>query len=373
MTDYETPLTPGTEGCLASLPIDNGLGLTQECILSIEDLSVRYKAFGRETYALNCVSLKVNRSEIVAIVGESGSGKSTLALSLLKLLPTPGAEYLGGRILFENSDIVQLDESQMAMLRGTKIAMIFQEPMSSLDPVYRIGDQMREAIQVRDSHSRVEDSTNPAGRIYPKPDQIRTRSSTSAMQRAEIIETLKSVQIPDPELVMRKYPHELSGGMAQRVIIAQALIERPALLIADEPTSALDVTTQAQVLNLMRNLRTQIRTSIVLITHDLAVAAQLADRVIVMYAGEIFEDANTKEIFRSTLHPYTEGLIHSYPDRYKDTDQLDSISGDTPDMKNPPTGCRFHPRCRYAFDRCKVEHPNLLNVKPNHSVSCFLR
>ena len=181
------------------------------------------------------------------------------------------------------------------------------------------------------------------------------------------------MQITDPELVIQKYPHELSGGMAQRVIIAQALIEKPALLIADEPTSSLDVTTQAQVLNLMKDLRTEIQTSIILITHDLAVAAQLADRVVVMYAGEICEDAYVKEIFDSTLHPYTEGLIHSYPDHYKEEDELESIRGDIPDMKNPPSGCRFHPRCKYSFDRCKIEHPNLLEVKPDHLVSCFLR
>ena len=349
--------------------MEDNLKPSQEYLLSVQNLTVKYEAFRRETYALNNVSLNIRRSEIVAIVGESGSGKSTLGLSILKLLPSPGAEYVSGKIMFEDQNLVPLTETEMTSLRGTKIAMIFQEPTSSLDPVYRIGDQMLEAIQIRESRRRTESLFDDD----PKAKPSAPASSKSDLRTREIIDSLRTVQIPNPELVLQKYPHELSGGMAQRVIIAQALIEKPALLIADEPTSSLDVTTQAQVLNLMKDLRTEIHTSIILITHDLAVAAQLADRVVVMYAGEICEDAGFSEIFDSTLHPYTEGLIRSYPDHYKEDEELESIRGDTPDMKNPPAGCRFHPRCKYAFDRCKIEHPNLLEVKSDHRVSCFLR
>ena len=187
------------------------------------------------------------------------------------------------------------------------------------------------------------------------------------------MEALGAVQISDPERVIDKYPHELSGGMAQRVMISQALIEKPAILIADEPTSALDVTSQAQVLALMRDLRDNIKSSILFITHDLAVAAQIADRVVVMYAAEAVEIAKVNDIFKEPLHPYTEGLISSFPQKYKDEGKLDAISGDVPDLRNPPIGCRFHPRCKYMFDRCIREHPELIEVKPERKAACFLR
>jgi len=293
-------------------------------LLSIKDLTVKYRAFGRETFALSGVNFNVRRSEIVAIVGESGSGKSTLGLSILKLLPSESAEYVRGEINYENSDLLKLDESSMTLLRGTKISMIFQDPMSSLDPVYRIGDQMMEVFQIKESRYNRNNRMDQRD-ADEENSKFNAPPSTDSLRRNDLLHSLRTVQISDPEQVMRKYPHELSGGMAQRVMIAQALIEKPALLIADEPTSSLDVTTQAQVLSLMKNLRDEIGTSIILITHDLAVAAQLADRVVVMYAGEICEDASTREIFYSTLHPYTEGLIQSYPDHYKEVDELDSI------------------------------------------------
>jgi oligopeptide/dipeptide ABC transporter ATP-binding protein len=189
----------------------------------------------------------------------------------------------------------------------------------------------------------------------------------------EMVEVLKRVQIADPERVLNKYPHELSGGMAQRVMIAQALVQKPALLIADEPTSALDVTTQAQFLNLMEDLRKETGSSILLITHDLAVAAQIADRVAVMYAGELVEIADVREIFDNPLHPYTEGLLSSIPRKYMDEGRLQGIPGDVPDLRSPPSGCAFHPRCKYAFDRCKLERPELTGLDPNHKAACFLR
>jgi peptide/nickel transport system ATP-binding protein len=348
---------------------------------------VKYKAFRSELLALNQVNLDILPSEIIAIVGESGCGKSTLGLSTIRLLPSPPGYLESGSINFQGDDILSLKEEEMSELRGTSIHMIFQEPMTSLDPVYAVGEQMAESIEVREGRKRNKKITfrNFDRRPYSELPQnimdnltdktfgtlkFERRSSSSSL---EAIEALKDVKISDPERVLDKYPHELSGGMAQRIMIARALIERPALLIADEPTSALDVTTQAQVLGLIRNLRDEIGSSVLFITHDLAVAAQIADRVVVMYAGEIVENAPVKEIFRKPLHPYTEALINCFPDKFRYEGKLETVLGDFPDLRNPPSGCRFHPRCKYSFERCRVEHPDLKWVNANHSAACFLR
>lgn len=309
----------------------------------------------------------------------------------MNLLSRPPAEFESGQILYGGADLMKLKESEMTKIRGTGISMIFQEPMSSLDPVYRVSRQLAEAIEVRESRGNHETSIHsPHGMASGDADEAHGLSSrllgtvASGKNRGEppgrkskhsdeMIDVLKKVQIPDPLFVLNKYPHQLSGGMAQRVMIAQALLEKPALLIADEPTSALDVTTQAQVLYLMQKLRDEIQTSILFITHDLAVAAQIAERVIVMYAGEIVEDSPLEEIFEKPLHPYTEGLIRSYPRLYKSQGNLESISGEIPDLRNVPPGCPFHPRCRYAFELCSRDHPALAEVAANHKVSCFLR
>jgi len=365
----------------------------RQTVLSVKDLSVKYRTRTREITALRRINLDIKPSEIIAVVGESGSGKSTLGLSIMNLLSKPPAEFESGEILYAGTDLMKLDESQMSKIRGSGISMIFQEPMSSLDPVYRVSRQLSEAIEVRDKRltdssihtpheffaqggSREETGSGLSSRLLgtvatgQKGGESFSRKSKYT---GEMIEVLKKVQIPDPVLVLGKYPHQLSGGMAQRVMIAQALLEKPALLIADEPTSALDVTTQAQVLTLMKKLREEIQTSILFITHDLAVAAQIADRVVVMYAGEIVEDSLLEEIFDHSLHPYTEGLIRSYPRLYKSQGNLESISGEIPDLRNIPGGCPFHPRCKYAFNTCLVEHPALEEITPNHKASCFLR
>jgi peptide/nickel transport system ATP-binding protein len=337
--------------------------------------------------ALSNVNLDVPRSTIIAIVGESGCGKSTLGYSIIGLLQRPPAEIGGGEILFQGEDILKLDEKKMVELRGTGISMIFQEPMTSLDPVYSVGQQLSEAIDIREkrkmrrpTYHSAYDPTSPEGSYAPPGlGQRMVGSGVSSLGRgnkkysAEAAEALRRVHISDPERVLDKYPHELSGGMAQRVMIAMALVEKPAVMIADEPTSALDVTTQAQVLFLMRELREEIGTSILFITHDLAVAAQIADQVIVMYAGEIVEQSGVREMFHSSQHPYTEGLLKSFSQGYKDEGKIEAISGDVPNLKALPEGCRFHPRCKYAFAKCSAEHPALDEIAPNHRVACFLR
>jgi peptide/nickel transport system ATP-binding protein len=355
-------------------------------VLSIRNLDVKYKTFHRDVLALSNINLEVPRSTIIAIVGESGCGKSTLGYSVIGLLQKPPAEIDKGEIVFQGQDILKLKESELVELRGTGISMIFQEPMTSLDPVYTVGQQLNEAIDIREKRKKRRaqyhvpfDMSGPGG--SHAPPGLGERMVGSGISRGlgnkkssdEAIDALRRVHISDPERVIDKYPHELSGGMAQRVMIAEALVEKPAIMIADEPTSALDVTTQAQVLFLMRELREEIGTSILFITHDLAVAAQIADRVIVMYAGEIVEQANVGEMFHSSLHPYTEGLLKSFSHGYKDEGKMEAISGDVPNLKYLPDGCKFHPRCKYAFDRCSRELPKLEEVRPEHKVACFLR
>jgi len=356
-----------------------------EDVLNIRNLAVKYKTFNRDVLALSNINLDVPRSTIIAIVGESGCGKSTLGYSIIGLLQKPPAVIDRGEIVFQGKDILKLEESEIVELRGTGISMIFQEPMTSLDPVYTVGQQLNEAIEIREKRKkrRAEyhgpfESSGPGGSHAPPGLGERMVGSGVSMggrkkHSEQAIDALRRVHISDPERVIDKYPHELSGGMAQRVMIAEALVEKPAVMIADEPTSALDVTTQAQVLFLMRELREEIGTSILFITHDLAVAAQIADQVIVMYAGEIVEQASVHEMFHSSLHPYTEGLLKSFSHSYKDEGKMEAIRGDVPNLKYLPEGCKFHPRCKYAFNRCSVELPKLEEVQPGHRVACFLR
>lgn len=360
--------------------------------MTVRNLNVKYRTYRREIKALRNVSLEIRPSEIIAVVGESGCGKSTLGLSIVNLLPTPPALIESGEILFGDQDLLKLQESEMTRIRGATISMIFQQPMSSLDPVYRVAEQLAETIEVRErrrgrssyhvQHQRKPTSNPPTlvSRLlgFRLSGQDRTRPPLDLNKRAmkhyeEMVEALRAVQVPDPVHVLEKYPHELSGGMAQRVMIAQAVLERPALLIADEPTSAVDVTTQAQVLSLLTKLRDETMSSVLFITHDLAVAAEIADRVVVMYAGEVFEDAPIRETFADPLHPYTEGLIKSYPRLYKNQGKLESIAGEIPDLRHVPPGCPFSPRCKYVFEPCSKKHPALIGARPEHFVRCFLR
>jgi len=329
-------------------------------LLDVTDLSVDYVSKTGTVHALDSMSLSVEASKLIAIVGESGCGKSTFGLSIIKLLPMPPAKYTHGRVLYKGTDLVKLDREQIRLFRGTEIAMIFQEPMSSLNPTKKIHTQIEEAISVREERAK---GLGEPGKDHGTDDPGRMK---------EVISVLNKVLIPDPEEVANRYPFELSGGMRQRVMIAMSLAQRPSLLIADEPTTALDVTTQAQVLKLMRNLMDDAKTSILLITHDLAVASQVADTIAVMYGGEVVEETDVLELFSEPLHPYTQGLLSCVPTAPKEVSRLKPIRGNVPDLRLAIAGCKFASRCPFAMERCNKEKPKLSSVKEKHRVACHL-
>lgn len=317
-----------------------------ETLLEVKDLRTQFKR-GKKDWitAVNGVSFNVNAGEIVGLVGESGCGKSVTSLSVMRL-HNERLTKISGSIKFGGKEVLDLTTSEMQSMRGSEMSMIFQEPMSALDPIMRIEDQLAEAISLHNSN----------------------------MSKAEIhercVNALKLVGIPEPEMTLRNYPHELSGGMCQRVMIAMAMSCEPKLLIADEPTTALDVTIQAQILALMEDIRNRRNTGILLITHDLGVVAETCSRVIVMYAGNIVEEAPVKELFANPQHPYTEGLIASVPRLGKRLHRLPSIPGSVPDLSVMPEGCRFAPRCKYAQDSCKQKLPELQTVAEGHRCAC---
>ena len=317
-----------------------------ETLLEVKDLRTQFKR-GKKDWitAVNGVSFNVNAGEIVGLVGESGCGKSVTSLSVMRL-HNERLTKISGSIKFGGKEVLDLTTSEMQSMRGNEMSMIFQEPMSALDPIMRIEDQLAEAISLHNS----------------------------SMSKAEIhercVNALKLVGIPEPEMTLRNYPHELSGGMCQRVMIAMAMSCEPKLLIADEPTTALDVTIQAQILALMEDIRNRRNTGILLITHDLGVVAETCSRVIVMYAGHIVEEAPVKELFANPQHPYTEGLIASVPRLGKRLHRLPSIPGSVPDLSVMPEGCRFAPRCKYAQDSCKQKLPELQTVAEGHRCAC---
>ncbi len=317
-------------------------------LLEIKDLTVEYVTFNGTVRAVDRVWLTIDKGETVGMVGESGCGKSTVSLAVMRLLPNPPARIKSGEILFEGEDILKKSEEEMKQIRGGKISMVFQEPMTSLNPVYTIGKQVSESIIVHQKVSRAE-----------------------AKQKA--IEMLKLVKIPNPEKRFYEYPHQLSGGMRQRVMIAMALSCNPKLLIADEPTTALDVTIQAQILELISELKRQFNMSVLLITHNLGIIAEMANRVFVMYAGQVVEEAPCDELFDYPLHPYTEALLKSIPRLESGKGPLHTIPGSVPDLMNLPSGCRFHPRCSLAIQVCREKEPSLMKVNDKRRVRCFLR
>ena len=319
--------------------------LMSKDLLKVEDLKVRFKTEDGHISTVNGVTFSVEEGETLAIVGESGSGKSVTSLALMGILPANGEIYEGA-LTFEDKNLRKLSKKEYRQIRGNDIAMIFQEPMTALNPVFTIGYQLRETL-------------------------ILHYKMTKEQAQKKGFEMLETVGIPDAEKVMGRFPHQLSGGMRQRVMIAMALSCNPKLLIADEPTTALDVTIQAQILTLMRNLKEKSNTSIMIITHDLGVVAELADRVIVMYAGEVVEEAPIYELFEKPLHPYTQGLIASIPKIHDVVDELYSIEGTVPNPSNMPSGCKFYARCPLGDIECTKVNPELEYVSEKHAKRCI--
>ena len=324
---------------------------TLEPVLSIHDLETHFFSRKGAARAVDGVSFDLAAGEVLGIVGESGCGKSVTALSIMGLVPSPPGRVVGGRILFHGNNLLDLDLKALRKIRGAGIAMIFQEPMTSLNPVYTIGNQIAEMFRLHKGLGRKQ-----------------------ALEAA--VDMLDRVQIPSPHKRVHEYPHQLSGGMRQRAMIAMAMSCDPEILIADEPTTALDVTVQAQILDLMHKLREEFSTAIQLITHDLGVIAEMADQVVVMYAGQVVEQAGTRELFAHTLHPYTRGLLASIPvlgRRSRGTDQdLTEIKGMIPSLYDLPAGCRFSNRCPKVMDRCRTELPELTDQDRGHQVRCWL-
>ena len=317
-------------------------------VLQVDDLRTHFFTQDGVTRAVDGVSFQVKPGETLGIVGESGCGKSVTALSILRLLPARLGRTVGGSIRFEGQELLSLGEGEMRDIRGNRIAMIFQEPMTSLNPVLTIGDQIAEAVMIHQGKSRAE-----------------------AMARA--IEMLRLVRIPDPERRVQDYPHQFSGGMRQRAMIAMALSCNPRLLIADEPTTAIDVTTQAQVLALLRDLRARLGTAIVFITHDLGVIAQMASYVVVMYLGRVMEQGPVDAIFHAPKHPYTRALLRSMPHMHGRTmTKLPTIEGALPHPFNRPAGCPFHPRCPDAIDACRASVPELAAAGDGQMAACLV-
>ncbi len=318
-----------------------------EKLLEVKNLHTYFDTEAGTVKAVNGVDFHVEAGKTLGIVGESGSGKSVTSMSVIRLLDYPG-RIAEGEVLYKGEDLTKVTEARMRSIRGNEISVIFQEPMTSLNPVFKIGKQIGEALMLHQNMSKKE---------------ARERS----------IQLLRDVKIPRPTEIVDNYPHQLSGGMRQRVMIAMALACNPSILIADEPTTALDVTIQAQILSLMNDLKHEQNTAILFITHDLGVVNQMADDVIVMYCGEVVEYASVDEIFGKPKfqHPYTEGLLHSIPRIDTGSDRLDPIPGAVPHPLDLPKGCKFAPRCKYATDKCRNEHPQLVTVEGNQKVRCF--
>lgn len=317
-----------------------------EALIDVKGLKTYFYTEDGVVPAIDGIDFQIRKGETLAIVGESGSGKSVTSLSIMRLVQSPPGKIVGGDILFEGESLLAKSDAEIRKIRGNKISMIFQEPMTSLNPVFKIGNQISESLILHQG-------------MNPK----------EAIQ--ETIKLLQMVGISEPERRVHNYPHELSGGMKQRVMIAMALACKPQLLIADEPTTALDVTIQNQILKLMKDLKDTMDTSILLITHDLGVVAEMADRVVVMYSGQIVEQADVFAIFENPKHPYTEGLLRSMPSHEKKTGKLHTIEGVVPNPLNLPKGCRFAPRCEYAKELCHQEMPGLTDLGKDETVRCW--
>ena len=319
--------------------------MSDNTLLDIKNLTIHYVTEDGTVRAVNDLNIKMNKGETMGLVGETGAGKTTTALGLMRLVPNPPGKIIGGEVWLDGENLLKLPEANMRKIRGEKVSMIFQDPMTSLNPVIPVRDQIAEVILL---HEKL--------------------SAADGLKKAEDMLLKVGIQ---PERA-KDYPHQFSGGMRQRVVIAIALACNPELLIADEPTTALDVTIQAQVLSLMKNLKSEFNTSMIMITHDLGIVAEICDKVAIMYAGNIVEYAEKRELFKNPKHPYTIGLFNSLPDIKKDEENLKPIKGLMPDPTNLPSGCPFHPRCDSVKPECSVKIPNNVEVSKDHTVRCLI-
>lgn len=332
---------------MSGIVMGRSFHMSGESVLEVKNLRTSFFTDDGEVAAVDDIDFYINKGEILGVVGESGCGKSVTSLSIMGLVPSPPGKIVGGEILYKGEDLTKASEKRMRQIRGNDITMIFQEPMTSLNPLFTIGNQIMETIRLHNKWNK---------------QQVKERA----------IEILQMVGLPRAEELLNEYPHQLSGGMRQRVMIAMAMVCNPQLLIADEPTTALDVTIQAQILKLMKKLNHDYQTAIMMITHDLGVVAEVCQRVVVMYAGKVVEEGDIATIYKSPKHPYTVGLIKSVPDMRKKVDRLYSIPGNVPKPGSIKEGCRFAARCEHAFDRCFTETPELYQTGEGQKVRCFL-
>jgi oligopeptide/dipeptide ABC transporter ATP-binding protein len=366
-----------------------------DVVLSIRDLKTYFYTYAGVVKALDGVDLDVRRNETLGIVGETGCGKSVTALSVLRIVASPPGRIVGGQILFDGEDLLQKSDEEMQKIRGHKIAMVFQDPMTFLNPVMKIGDQIAEPIilhqdlkedyidfKVNQLKEKSKKNRAKGGSSEKIEEQIRKLKKGTSKKIPEndlkkvalkkSVDVLKLVRMPYAEEVIKNYPHELSGGMRQRAMIAMALSCKPEIFIADEATTALDVTIQAQILTLMNELKKEAGTTNIIITHDMGIVAETCDRAAVMYAGVVVELAPVADLFEHKLHPYTQGLFAAIPKLHGQTGKLETIPGMVPNLINPPTGCRFHPRCKQAMSICSKSRPVMTEERPNHFVACYL-
>jgi len=340
-----------------------------EMVLQIDDLRVHFFTYEGVVKALDGISFDVFKGESLGLVGETGCGKSVTVRSIMRLIEEPG-KIVGGTIIYKENDILQMEEEEVRKLRGKKIAMIFQDPMTFLNPLIRVGDQVAEVLLL---HQGIpDDSVTSKGKI--KKDKLKL------LLREKVIDIFKLVRLPDAIELFDRYPHELSGGMRQRVMIAMAIASNPDVMIADEATTALDVTIQAQILELLHNLKKDLRTTLIFVTHNLGLIAEMCERVAVFYGGQVVEVASTKNLFKDPIHPYTEGLLKAIPLIHRPKVRLDAIKGVVPNLVYPPGGCRFHPRCLLAEENpeikekyCSAQKPSLSELSPMHYVACHIR
>ena len=321
-------------------------------LLKVNDLTLDYATIDQRVRVLQNVSLHVKKGEILGVVGESGSGKTTLGLSIIRLLDSPPADIISGSITFEEKDLLKLNPAELSQFRGPGIGMVFQESLAALNPVYRTDSQLKESIEVL--------------------RRVQKMTLSSKDESKMMVEILNDLRLDKPEWVLKKYPHELSGGMRQRVSIAMAIVEKPKLLILDEVTTGLDVYVQNRILNILKDLNRRTGTAMMFITHDLMVASQICDRLYVMYAGRVMEEGGTERILNAPAHPYTQKLFAAIPHGFVDSPPLPAPVGEAPDLRNLPTGCKFHPRCPFVMEKCKEKEPAFFETDDDRSVLCWL-